>query len=299
MPNTLAHLGIQGLATHSWLRAADPRWIFLGAIIPDVPWIANRLVPILVPWVDPLELRLYAIAQASLLCSLLVCGAIAMLARSPGISFALLAFNALLHLLLDALQTKWGNGVHILAPFSWHTWNVGLFWPESLPTYLLTALGLGYGLWALARPRRDWPLRWPAPRQLAISAALLCAYVLVPLALRSGPERADSHYVRTLRSPDPAGRPVQLDRVWLRSDERGDWLLLDTGQIAAVGQLPGRSARVSVRGRLRDATALEVDAIHVHEGWPRDLASYLGLGLVAALWVRSAALYWRRPRQLA
>jgi hypothetical protein len=35
MPNTLAHLGIQGVATLSWLKKADLKWIFIGCIIPD------------------------------------------------------------------------------------------------------------------------------------------------------------------------------------------------------------------------------------------------------------------------
>ena len=50
--------------------------------------------------------------------------------------------NAALHLVLDALQTKWGSGVHFFAPVSWTSTNWGLFWPESIVTYGLTTLGV-------------------------------------------------------------------------------------------------------------------------------------------------------------
>ena len=34
-------------------------------------------------------------------------------------SFGILALNSVFHLILDSLQTKWGNGVHLFAPVSW------------------------------------------------------------------------------------------------------------------------------------------------------------------------------------
>ena len=67
MPNTLAHLGVQGIATRSVLRDADLKWIYLGCIIPDVSWIIQRLVRYVIPNIDLYDLRLYAIVQASLL----------------------------------------------------------------------------------------------------------------------------------------------------------------------------------------------------------------------------------------
>ncbi len=57
-----------------------------------------------------LEVRPYWIAQASWAGSLPMCGALASLSARPGWAFLLLAGNAFAHLLLDALETKWGNG---------------------------------------------------------------------------------------------------------------------------------------------------------------------------------------------
>ena len=75
MPNTLAHLGIQGVATRAFIRTADVKWIFLGAVIPDIPWILQRLVRGTLPGVDLYELRLYATVQASLAVCLLAAAA--------------------------------------------------------------------------------------------------------------------------------------------------------------------------------------------------------------------------------
>ena len=78
MPNTLAHFGIQGVATRLVVRDADPKWIFLGGVLPDVPWILNRGLPALVPGVDRIDLRLYAVLQSSLAGSLVLAGAVAL-----------------------------------------------------------------------------------------------------------------------------------------------------------------------------------------------------------------------------
>ena len=99
------------------------------------------------PHLDPIPARLYAIAQGSLFVTLFLCGAIAAISARPKRIFGILAFNVLLHFLLDSLQTKWANGVHFFAPISWELINFELFWPESLPTYALTLLGLFYACW--------------------------------------------------------------------------------------------------------------------------------------------------------
>ena len=72
MPNTLAHLGVQSLATRALIRDSDLKWIYLGCIVPDLPWTLNRLVKTTVPSVDLYDLRLYVIVQASLFFCLLL-----------------------------------------------------------------------------------------------------------------------------------------------------------------------------------------------------------------------------------
>ena len=143
MPNTLAHLGVQTLISKGSCRSADFKWIAVGCILPDIPWIMQRIIHTLVPGVNSIDLRLYAIIQASLFFSVLLSGAISLLAKDSSKIFLILAGNSFLHLLLDALQIKWANAVHLLAPFSWQATGFNLFWPEQIPTHLMTLLGLG------------------------------------------------------------------------------------------------------------------------------------------------------------
>jgi len=141
MPNTLGHYGVQGAASRALFGRVDPRWIMAGCVLPDVPWILQRLTQAVFPGAYPYDLRLYFVAQASLFGALVGCGAAAALAPKPRRIFLLLAFNVLFHLLLDACQTKWGNGVHLLAPASWHMLNFGWFWSAEWPSHALTAAG--------------------------------------------------------------------------------------------------------------------------------------------------------------
>ena len=143
MPNTLVHFAAQGAASRSLWRRLDPRWIYLGCLLPDVPWIARRVAAVLALPVDPIDLRLYAMAQASLAGTLLLCAAFAAVAAQPRLALAVLAFNALLHLLLDACEVKWGNGVHLFAPFSWRMTSFDLVEGEGT---MILALSFGGAL---------------------------------------------------------------------------------------------------------------------------------------------------------
>ena len=147
MPNTLAHLGVQSLVTKTVYPAADIKWIGLGCVIPDLPWITQRVVALLVPSVDPLYLRVYCMIQASLFFCILLSAAISQVCRYPLRVFLILGGNSLGHLLLDAMQNKWANGVHLAAPFNWQLSQYHLFWPESWVTVILTACGVVSIVW--------------------------------------------------------------------------------------------------------------------------------------------------------
>lgn len=144
MPNTIAHIGINGLLTRSLIKTSDLFWIYFGTLIPDFPWIFQRAVETFFPSINGYDLRLFAIVQATLFLSILFSGAMAFLSDSPKKTFLILSFGSLLHLLLDSLQIKWANGVHLIAPFNWELLNFSLFWPESSPTYILTLGGIVY-----------------------------------------------------------------------------------------------------------------------------------------------------------
>lgn len=280
MPNTLAHYGFQGPLQRLGARLVDGRWILIGAVIPDVPWILMRGARILDLGIPPYDLRLYAIGQASLLCSLVLCGALAVLTTDRRAVFTVLAAGSCLHLLLDALQTKWGNGVHFLVPFQWTQLNVGWFWPESTVSYALTGLGVLYLFF-------EWRygtvggrlLDAVSLRTLGIGSVLIIVYSLLPLGLAPGLVGADAHSIATLRDRGARpGREVEFDRVDLHL--RGDSAVLRTfadEDLEVVGVLPSGSSVVSVRGRFVDPKTVQNAELHVHDGAWRDYASYLGL----------------------
>ncbi len=84
MPNTLAHFGTQALPWKLLDSKADIKWLGLGCVIPDLPWIIQRFAPSLIPGIDLIDLRIYCIIQASLFFCLLLSAAIALLARQSG-----------------------------------------------------------------------------------------------------------------------------------------------------------------------------------------------------------------------
>ncbi len=291
MPNTLGHLGIQGVATRLAFRGADARWIGLGCLIPDIPWILCRIARFL-PGLDLFELQLYAIVQASLAFCLLLSGALALMSARPRRVFGILAFNSLLHLLLDALEVKWGNGVHLLAPFSWRLLSFGWFWPESLPGLLMMALGLGFAAWCLWRGvGSPDPVAWGTPAARLAAGGLLLVYLGGPALLRKLPARADTRYMGTLqRRSERAGRYVEFDRARISAGERGASLTFFSGEsLALTGDGALKTGLASVKGRFEDEHTLRIRQIHYHPARQRDAATYVGIALIGLIWARGAA----------
>lgn len=290
MPNTLAHIGVQGFATRGLLQDADLKWIYLGCIVPDIPWIGRRLLGAVVPEAWAYDLVLYATVQSALFMCLVLAAAFSTLSARSGRVFIILAIGSFMHLLLDALQTKWANGVHLFAPFSWELLNFGLFWPEDYQTLILTGLGLvyfAYAWWRLPCTADD--LIRPGRRRLALGAVSLLAYVLVPLALLSGPEAADNHSVKSLREvADRRGREVAFDRERYEPRAGGGVLYTFAGEeLQVVGLQRDRPGDVSARGRFLDEDTVFIEDLHAHQDGARDFASYVGLLLVLAFWIRS------------
>jgi len=295
MPNTLAHVGVQSLISRGVLKGADLKWVYLGLLIPDLPWIWFRLFKSL-----PLgsyayedyfyDGMAYVHIQASLLFSLLLAGVFAAFSTWPRRAFLLLALNAGLHLLLDAMQTKWANGVHLFAPLSWDLTNFGLFWPEGPVTVALTLLGLIYILAAWRSsgdPAID--LCWPKGARLWVVAVLLAVYALAPLALLAGPKAANNHSIAALMDvANRAGRAVAFDRPTIR--HQGDRVILyapDGEPLEMVGPDLPATGRASIRGHFLDPHKIEVEAYHQHWGNARDYPTLLGLVLIAALWLKA------------
>lgn len=293
MPNTLVHFGAQGAASRGAWPRLDARWIYLGCLLPDLPWILRRAVVGLGIPADAFDLRLYTMGLASLVGTLLLCAALAAVTAAPRLVLVVLGANALLHLLLDATELKFGNGVHLGAPFSWRMTSFDLL-PGESPVYLLLAaagaLLVAGELWRPRNPPVGFVL---APPRIAASVALLAAYLAFPLPFLPAIQASDSYSVKTLREVGArTGRTVKLDRTLYEGSSEGGAVRLWTGErVRATGTLPDRSGTVSLEGTFLAPDVLRIDRLHVHRQ-NRDWPSYVALVLLVALWVRPAS---RRP----
>ena len=294
MPNMLVHLGVQILTTRVVAPRVDLRWVAVGCLIPDLPWIFHRVARELPLAYSLYDIRLYAIVQSSLLFCVILAAAFATVAARPRAVFIVLVLNACFHLLLDATQTKWANGVHLFAPWNWELLNFGLYWPESPITIALTSFGLIYVLGLCHKATSgDFPIaRFNSTSgkdifRISLAGAMLGGYFLLPGALTDGPARNDNHSVSTLRSSERAGLPVEFDRVRLSvSATRGPEIVTMTGErLLSEDVALDESALVSIKGVFVDHHTVSVEHMHEHFPGIRDYASYIGLVLIAALWL--------------
>ncbi|MEL7182072.1 MAG: hypothetical protein AAGK57_00350 [Pseudomonadota bacterium] len=297
MPATLGHIGVQYLLSRGAIRNAGPKWILLGCILPDFPWIAQRLILALTD-ISPIPMRLYAIGQSSLAFGFLLAAAVALVSCRPRQVFAILALGVGMHLALDATQIKWGNGVVLWAPIHWSTTRFDLFWPEDLPSLGLLGLGLAMAIWMLLRPHAEpGDLRWPRGRAGFGAALCLVAYVLGPLATMPAVARADLHFTATIsRTETRVGRPIEIDRnklVWTAGEARLSTWFGET--LFLTGSLPRTDGLLSLKGRFVAADRIHVTDHHVHPPGLRNWASMVGLAFVLFWWAR---VLWRLGRRV-
>lgn len=313
MPNTLAHLGIQTIAGRLLIRpkarpSQDLLWLWLGCVLPDVPWILQRIAKQLIDGDARYDLRLYTVSLGTLLGCLVLAAAISTIARQPLRVFGLLSSTALLHLLLDGSQIKWGNGPILAAPFDWRPLP-GFVWAENAWTLVLVGLGglTVAALWRQATATR--PELALGPRRLTAAALVGAVWLLLPLGLIPSAERHDVHGIRTLRERGTrAGRAIQFYNSYWRVPDKipgkipgsGSGplpearLLTMTSEPLSVRGLPVEPpARVSVKAHFLNEDTVQVDEFHVHRSTRRDIFSYLGLSIVALAWLGSL-----RPRQI-
>ena len=296
VPNTLVHFAAQGTVSRGVWRRIDPRWIFLGCLLPDVPWILRRAVVGFDVSVNTYDLRLYTMAQASLAVTLLLCAALAVVTVAPRLVFGILGLNALLHLLIDATEIKWGNGVHLLAPFSWQMTSFDLISGEEWLILALTGFGALLAGWEIARWRPPAIRLDLRPRRLGLAVALGAAYLLVPLVFLGGVEASDSYSVKTLREVSARpGRTVGLDRTSFVASPNGGAVEMWNGErVGVTGPVPDHDAGISLYGTFLEPDLLRVDRYVEHRGG-RDWPSYLALLLLAVLWIRPLIPYPRPP----
>jgi hypothetical protein len=293
MPNTLCHFGAQLPFFAFSTQTSRPLWVMIACIIPDLPWIVIKLlVPLRL--VDPYQLRLYCTGQASLFCCLMLAAALACCATHRLQIFALLAANCLLHLLLDTVEIKWGNGVHLFLPFSTRMLQFDVVWPEHPLVLVFSGFGLAL-LFVLARRPPPPPIAALPEKKWALAAALLLTcYLAAPLTLMTPLERADAYYLRTLGNIEQrTGKTMAFDRVHFFADS--STLRTFAGEhIVVTGKVPQASGRVSFRGHFLGPGLFRSEEHHYHRD-RRDLATLIGLFMACALLVQSVIVPHFRP----
>lgn len=287
MPNTIAHFAVAGLLTRCLIKTPDLKWVLAGCVLPDIPWIMQRLVRSLNLTINMYDVRAYAIAQSSLiLCLVLACG-FAVIAKDSLRVFLILAFGSLVHLLLDATQIKWANGVLLMAPFHWHMFRLDWYWPDSIGTYALTFSGFCYFLYGfIGSPTvthnefRINGYRWVA------GGSAIAIWMLLPFFWIDNVYGNDHHFISTLSNVSEREKKlVEFDRIRLSNT------LGNLSQVAAYSEtislnesVANHGDVVSVRGRFMNSTSVEVSDIHVHSSF-RDKATYAGLSFVLLTWL--------------
>jgi len=298
MPNTLAHIGINGLVTRTLIRKADLLWIYLGALIPDFPWILQRVVLKLNPAIDSYDLRLYCIVMSSLLFSLIVCVALANLSEKFKRTFTILALGSLIHLVLDSIEKKWANGVQLFVPFDWNLLNIGLFWPEDLPIYIITFFGLFYVLYNF-KETISTSIKFVhiTPRKILISFVFITIYFSVPLLLLNSAEEANNHYVNTLRDREyRMGNYFEVDRGFYSDSPKGDEFITPFNEKLKVKNLDLKTSEtMSIRAKFISKDEIQIIDYHIHSN--RDIFSYAGLLIIIILFTISLVNKYRFKKQ--
>ncbi len=286
MPNTLAHLGIGGFFTRTFIKKADLKWVYIGAVIPDFPWILQRIVSAFAPSINVYNLRLYCIALASLFISLTLSAAIANLTRNTKRVFLILATGAVIHLLLDSIEIKWANGVHLFAPFNWHLFNAGLFWPEDIPIYLLTLFGIFYVTFNTKKLlQTSFQYRINSKKKIIAAFILLILYFSLPFSVMEDIEANNNHFVKTLRDIEHRpGSYFEIDRGYYIDSNDGDKFRTPFKEELIVANLNlTTSESMSIRAKFISQDEIYIIEYHTHHN--RDLYSYVGLVVILILFI--------------
>lgn len=304
MPNTLAHIGIQSVLGRAIVPMANLHWVLMSCIVPDVPWMLQKLLRSMPVTLDLIDMRTYAIAQSSLLFCLILAAALAFSSRTVMGTFGILASGSLLHLLLDATQIKWGNGVILFAPFDWSLKSFELYWPEQAPSQILTAFGAIWivTLWVRKGPE---PIKIPKFSKIKclLSAACVVAWVVGPLFLKSTVESKNLHDTQTLRKiEERAGKSIAIDRNNIIDSADGSAVLsLWTGEVLNLSSdekaIPAEGL-ISIKGVFENSNTVIVTNLYQHQENSRDRFAYAGLLIILLWWTHGVVRGLRKTPSL-
>ncbi len=287
MPNTIAHFAVNGLITRGLITKADLKWIYLACVIPDLPWILQRIIKLLPISIDLYDLRAYCVVQSSLFLCLMLCLALSFLARTKRKVFIILSIGAVLHLLLDAVQIKWANGVHLFLPVNWELLRFDLFWPESVGTYLLTIAGLVYFIFYFKESIDiSEKIKIPSTQNILLCLFLITAWLLLPLSMLNQVYQHNNHFISTLKDiEDRTGELIEIDRNKIKVTDSSTQIYTFFAEWITLQNITSRdNQNVSIKGKFINNKTIHVDEYHEHSKF-RDFASIFGLFLVIITWV--------------
>lgn len=283
MPNTLGHIGIQVPLSNLFFKKAELQWIALGCLIPDIPWIIQRVL-FKLQLFDPYMINYYTTIQASLFFSVALGVSFSMLSRRSIRIFLLLLFNIVIHLLLDSCEIKWGNGVLLLAPLSWDLTRFDFFWTDHPITFVVSAAGLFFVLffWRTST-HKDIQLIRPKGTKAAIYFLALGCYILAPALFIGQAEQADIKYLATLEDKQTRpGKTIEAERLPFSSD-KNLVRFFSQEEVQVTGNLPKQASLLSFRGKFITMDTIEVKESH-GQSRSRYWASIVGLISIAGLW---------------
>ena len=284
MPNTLVHIGINGIFSKSVVRNSELIWIYIGCVIPDFPWITRKIIETVLPSLNGFHLQTYSIVQASLLFSILLSFSLAFFSKNFFRTFLILTIGSLLHLLTDPIQFKWANGVHLFAPFNWNLTNYGLFWPESILNFILTFIGIDFFFINWKSIRNSGKIFSFTLNRIFGFSVFVLVYLSAPFLFVQSIEKADNHFVSTLKNKSQRiGKYVEMDRrkIEYNKNSLSYWIeSFDKEKIELISKNDFSSSKLSIQGRFINNNQIKV--LNYQENWDifRDGASYFGLLLI-------------------
>jgi hypothetical protein len=281
--------------TRALFKTADPRWICLGLLIPDLPWILQRVllsIPIDIP---PYAIRAYVVGMsAPLMCSILS-AAIASLFKKWREVFSILLFGSMVHLLLDAVQEKGGLGIPLAYPFYFETFSYPLFSMNGWISVSITFIGLLTTLYILLKPRNYFPFpKWTHEKhRLILCGILVWGYLTIPAMFLEATIRSNVHDTGVISGLlNRTGASVHFDRAHFTpgvvSSIKNSTM---PSAVEVVGIDLNAPALVSGKAIFVSENTLEMQSYEAHPRYARFSYTMVGLLAIIAIWIRPILSY--------
>ncbi|MFZ1289132.1 MAG: hypothetical protein WAR79_03535 [Melioribacteraceae bacterium] len=284
MPNTLVHIGINGFLSKSISKKYNLFWIYLGCIIPDIPWISKKFFELFVPHLNGYDLQAYLIIQATLFSSLILSFTFSLLSKNLIRTFSILSLGSILHLLADSFEIKWANGVHLFAPFNWELINFGIIWPENTIIHLLGLAGLVFFIFNWKNIKYDNFDFFMSKSRLIYFSIMMLIYLLLPLLFQNQVYNSDNHFIKTLKNQNSRlGKYVEFDRkkIVFNEETKSYWIASFNNDLIELENVDNLvSSKISLKGKFINNDLINVIEYKENLGMIRDGASYIGLLLI-------------------